>query len=57
MYKRQAEKNEIPLVPFLLDGVAGRPSLNQGDMIHPTAQGQRIMAETVWRVVGPVLGQ
>ena len=50
-----AEKNEIPLVPFLLDGVAGRPSLNQGDMIHPTAQGQRIMAETVWRVVGPVL--
>jgi acyl-CoA thioesterase I len=50
-----AEKNQIPLVPFLLDGVAGRPSLNQGDMIHPTAQGQRIMAETVWRVVGPVL--
>lgn len=50
-----AEKNAIPLVPFLLDGVAGRPSLNQGDMIHPTAQGQRIMAETVWRVVGPVL--
>jgi acyl-CoA thioesterase I len=50
-----AEKNEIPLVPFLLDGVAGRPSLNQGDMIHPTAQGQRIIAETVWRVVGPVL--
>ena len=50
-----AEKNEIPLVPFLLDGVAGRPSLNQGDMIHPTAQGQRVMAETVWRVVGPVL--
>ena len=50
-----AEKNQVPLVPFLLDGVAGRPSLNQGDMIHPTAQGQRIMAETVWRVVGPVL--
>ncbi len=50
-----AEKNEIPLVPFLLDGVAGRPSLNQGDMIHPTAQGQRMMAETVWRVIGPVL--
>ena len=50
-----AEKNAIPLVPFLLDGVAGRPSLNQGDMIHPTAQGQRIIAETVWRVIGPVL--
>ena len=50
-----AEKNKIPLVPFLLDGVAGRPSLNQGDMIHPTGKGHRIMAETVWRVVGPVL--
>ncbi|HKU61480.1 MAG TPA: arylesterase [Gemmatimonadales bacterium] len=50
-----AERNKVPLVPFLLDGVAGRPSLNQGDMIHPTAQGQRIIAETVWRVVGPVL--
>src|SRR3954467_3313146 len=50
-----AENNKIPLVPFLLDGVAGRPSLNQGDMIHPTAPGQRIMAETVWRVLGPVL--
>jgi acyl-CoA thioesterase-1 len=50
-----AEKNKIPLVPFLLDGVAGRPSLNQGDMIHPTAEGQGIIAETVWRVVGPVL--
>ena len=50
-----AEKNASPLVPFLLDGVAGRPSLNQGDMIHPTAQGQRIMAETVWRVLEPVL--
>jgi acyl-CoA thioesterase-1 len=50
-----AERNKVPLVPFLLDGVAGRPSLNQGDMIHPTAQGQRIMAETVWRVVEPVL--
>jgi acyl-CoA thioesterase-1 len=50
-----AEKNKIPLVPFLLDGVAGRPSLNQGDMIHPTAQGQRIMAETMWRVIGPLL--
>jgi acyl-CoA thioesterase I len=50
-----ADKNEVPLVPFLLDGVAGRPSLNQSDMIHPTARGQRLMAETVWRVVGPVL--
>ncbi len=44
-----------PLVPFLLEGVAGRPSLNQADMIHPTADGQRRMAETVWEVLEPVL--
>jgi acyl-CoA thioesterase-1 len=54
-YSGLAERNKLPLVPFLLDGVAGRPSLNQADMIHPTAQGQRMLAETVWRVVGPVL--
>jgi acyl-CoA thioesterase-1 len=54
-YPTLADRNKLPLVPFLLDGVAGRPSLNQGDMIHPTAAGQRVIAETVWRVVGPVL--
>lgn len=55
VFPELAERNELPLVPFLLDGVAGRPSLNQGDMIHPTAQGQQRMAETVWRVLEPVL--
>ena len=45
----------MPLVPFLLEGVAGVPSLNQSDMIHPTAEGQRRMAETVWKVLEPVL--
>jgi acyl-CoA thioesterase-1 len=55
LYPELAEKNGLPLVPFLLDGVAGRPSLNQADMIHPTTDGQRRMAETVWKVVGRVL--
>jgi len=55
VYPELAKKNDLPLVPFLLDGVAGRPSLNQADMIHPTADGQRRMAETVWKVVGRVL--
>jgi acyl-CoA thioesterase-1 len=50
-----AKKNDLPLVPFLLDGVAGRPSLNQGDMIHPTAEGQRRIAQTVWEVLEKVL--
>ena len=42
-------------MPFLLDGVAGRPSLNQSDMIHPTAEGQRRMADIVWKVLEPLL--
>ena len=55
VYTELAKKNDVPLVPFLLEGVAGRPSLNQADMIHPTADGQRRMAETVWEVVEPAL--
>lgn len=43
------------LVPFLLDGVAGIPALNQADGIHPTVEGHRILARNVWRVLGPLL--
>ncbi len=50
-----AKENDLPLVPFLLEGVAGRPSLHQADMIHPTAEGQQRMAETVWEVLEPLL--
>lgn len=42
-------------IPFLLQGVAGRPDLNQPDGVHPTAEGHRIMAETVWETLRPVL--
>jgi acyl-CoA thioesterase I len=55
LYTEVAKENNVPLVPFLLEGVAGRPSLNQADMIHPTADGQRRMAETVWAVLEPLL--
>jgi acyl-CoA thioesterase I len=55
VYTELAKENDVPLVPFLLEGVAGRPSLNQADMIHPTADGQRRMAETVWAVLEPAL--
>ncbi len=55
VYAELAEANDLPLVPFLLEGVAGRPGLNQADMIHPTAEGQRLMAERVWEVLEPVL--
>jgi acyl-CoA thioesterase-1 len=43
-----AEINHAQLVPFLLKDVGGIPGLNQQDGMHPTAEGQRIVAETVW---------
>lgn len=55
VYPELARENDLPLVPFLLEGVAGRAALNQPDMIHPTAEGQQRMAETVWEVLRPLL--
>jgi acyl-CoA thioesterase I len=55
VYPELAEANDLPLVPFLLEGVAGVGSLNQADMIHPTAKGQQRMADGVWKVLEPVL--
>jgi acyl-CoA thioesterase-1 len=55
VYQDLAARNGAALVPFLLEGVAGITSLNQSDGIHPTAEGQRRIAETVWRVLEPVL--
>jgi len=51
MYPAVARKRNLILVPFLLEGVAGDPSLNQADGIHPTAEGYRIVAETVYPYV------
>ena len=45
----------VPLMPFLLDGVAGHPDLNQPDGIHPTAEGHRIIADTLWPHLKPLL--
>lgn len=55
MYKDLAEKNDIELIPFLLEGVAGIPELNLEDGIHPTAEGQKIVMENVWEVLRNVL--
>ncbi|HET6779374.1 MAG TPA: arylesterase [Gemmatimonadales bacterium] len=55
LYPELAESNGAVLVPFLLDGVGGISALNQPDGVHPTAEGQRRMAETVWQVLEPVL--
>jgi len=55
IYPDLARKHRAVLVPFLLEGVAGIPALNQADGIHPTPEGQRKMAELVWRALEPLL--
>ncbi|PKD18300.1 GDSL family lipase [Salegentibacter salinarum] len=50
-----AEKNDVELIPFLLEDVAGDPELNQQDGIHPTAEGYKIVTENVWDVLEGVL--
>ena len=52
---RAREANGATLVPFLLEGVAGDPELNQADGIHPTAEGHARIAETVWKALRPLL--
>ena len=51
MFPKLATKNNMTLVPFLLDKVGGVPSLNQPDGIHPTAAGAKILADNVWAVL------
>ena len=51
LFPALAEKNKIALVPFLLAGVGGNPKLNQADGIHPTAEGAKIVANNVWKVL------
>ncbi|WP_233256688.1 arylesterase [Opitutus sp. ER46] len=50
-----ARDADAVLLPFLLEGVAGHPDLNQADGIHPTAAGHRLVAETVWKTLRPLL--
>ncbi|HLS28797.1 MAG TPA: arylesterase [Opitutales bacterium] len=55
IFPRLAETNEAALIPFLLEDVGGIPELNLPDGIHPTAEGHKIMTETVWEILEPVL--
>ena len=55
VYPELAKSYGATLIPFLLEGVGGVSALNQPDGVHPTAAGQRKMAETVWRALEPVL--
>jgi acyl-CoA thioesterase I len=55
VYPALATSNRLPLIPFLLDRVAGVDSLNQQDGMHPTEAGAKIVADNVWRVLRPEL--
>jgi acyl-CoA thioesterase I len=55
MFPDLAKKNQMALIPFLLDKVGGVPALNQADGIHPTAEGDKILAENVWVVLKDLL--
>ncbi len=55
VFPKVATEYSTLLVPFLLEGVGGVPALNQADLIHPTAEGQERVAETVWKVLLPAL--
>lgn len=55
LYPRLAKELEVPLLPFLLDGVALDPALNQADLIHPNAAGHQRIAERVATWLKPLL--
>lgn len=55
IFPELAEKNNLKLIPFLLEGVAGDPELNQPDGIHPTAEGYEIVAKNIWDVLKDII--
>ena len=55
VFRRLGRKFDAPLIPFVLESVAAIPGLNQVGGIHPTAEGHRLVAETVWKKLRPLL--
>jgi acyl-CoA thioesterase-1 len=56
VYPRVAKDKDLPLMPFLLEGIAAEPDLNQDDGIHPNEAGARVLAREVTDFVAPLLG-
>lgn len=54
-FRDLAKQYKTPFIPFVLEGVGGNPKFNQADGIHPNAAGEKIMTETVWRTLEPLL--
>ena len=55
LYPALAAKNRVPIVPFLLEGIADKPELFQADQLHPTAPAQPIILDNVWKTLEPLL--
>ena len=55
LYPTVAEEEDVMLIPFLLQDVAGEAELNQSDGIHPTAEGHEIVAENVWEELQEII--
>lgn len=55
VYRDLAKQYKLAFIPFVLEGIGGLAEMNQPDGIHPNAEGEKIMAENVWRVLEPLL--
>lgn len=57
VFQNLARQENVPLVPFIMEGVATDNSLMQADGIHPTAEAQPVLLENMWKVIEPLLNQ
>ena len=57
VYPTVSAAHDVPLIPFLLEGVATDPKLNQPDFIHPTAAGYAVVVDTIYPYVTDLLAQ
>ena len=57
IYTELRNENEVSFMPFILEGVAGDPDLNQSDGIHPTEAGHRVVADDLWEYLRPMLSE
>ena len=55
IFPELAKSNRAALIPFLLEGVGGKPDLNLPDQIHPNPEGQKILTENIWKILKPLL--
>lgn len=55
LYTELAKENDLPIIPLLLDDVGGYEQFMQADQIHPNVAGHRVVAQTVWETLYPII--